>query len=179
MKRTVLGALLGLFLSACAAATSTTIASPTTPPITPTQAASPLPLPSTLPTLAAPTIVTPPPEQLSGAFPIIAIGSSRVRGLVQVGQRTDGGFDATVSVSGLTLGIPTLHTVHIHRGSCANPYAGTHQTVLGILGASAAGAGAFSAPIAATYLASGHYVIVYMTTAPRTIVGCANLGPLG
>jgi hypothetical protein len=188
VKRWVLGPLLALLLSACGAATSTTIAppfaaSPSPPPVAATPSPPPVaaalpPLPSTPPLAASPTPVPPPPRMLSGAFPILAIGGTRVRGLVQVGQRPGGGFDATVSVSGLPAGMPTLHTVHIHRGSCANPYAGAHQTVLGILGASATGVGAFSAPIAPTYLASGHYVIVYMTAAARTIVGCANLGPL-
>jgi hypothetical protein len=114
---------------------------------------------------------------LSGGFAIIPIGRSNVRGSVQVSQG-GGRFVATVSVGGLPTGMATLHTVHIHLGSCANPYAGMHLTVLGILGANGAGAGSFSAPLAGTYLSSGRYLIIYANLEATVIVGCANLGAL-
>jgi Cu/Zn superoxide dismutase len=80
---------------------------------------------------------------LSRTVPLIAIGGSRVSGFVQVTER-NGSFVATVSARGLT---PGLHTVHIHRGSCANPYAGVHLTVLGLLAADGSGAGTLTAGI--------------------------------
>ena len=111
---------------------------------------------------------------LTGTFPLIAIGGSHVSGLVQVTDR-DGSFVADVSVRGLPPGMSTLHTVHIHAGSCANPYGGLHLTVLGLLRAGPTGAGMLMAPLAPVYVANGHYVIVYANTAPQVILGCANL----
>jgi hypothetical protein len=114
---------------------------------------------------------------LGRSFPLIGIGGSSVTGVVQVTQR-GGGFVATVSARGLRAGVPTLHAVHVHLGSCASPYFGMHLTVLGFLNASAAGVGSLTAPVSPAYLSAGHYVILYATTAPQVIVACANLGPL-
>jgi hypothetical protein len=113
---------------------------------------------------------------ISRSFPLAGVGGN-VSGVVTVTNR-DGRFLATVSAHGLNMRMATLHTVHIHLGSCANPYGGMHVTVLGLLSASAAGAGMLTAPIAPVYLSSGHYVILYATSAPQVIVGCANIGPL-
>ena len=110
----------------------------------------------------------------SGSFPLLAIGGSHASGVVQVTDRA-GSFVATVSVQGLASGMQTLHAVHIHAGSCANPYGGLHLTVLGLLRGGPAGTGMLTAPLAPFYVASGHYVIVYANTAPQVIVGCANL----
>ena len=112
-----------------------------------------------------------------GTFPIVGIGRSGLSGLVQV-SHSGNGFVATVSVRGLPIGMATAHAVHIHLGSCANPYGGMHLTVLGILGTSAAGTGSLSAPLAGIYVSSGRYVIIYAGLAARVIVGCANLAAL-
>jgi Cu/Zn superoxide dismutase len=110
----------------------------------------------------------------TGTFPLLAIGGSHASGLVQVTER-DGSFVASVSIRGLASGMPTLHTVHIHAGSCSNPYAGRHLTVLGLLHASPTGAGSVTAPLAPFYVANGHYLIIYANTSPQVIVSCANL----
>jgi hypothetical protein len=112
---------------------------------------------------------------LSRNFPLVAIGGSRVAGLVQITDR-DGSFVAGVSVVGLRPG--TLHIIHVHAGSCANPYGGMHLTVLGLLHAGPGGAGSLTAGLASVYVASGRYIIVYATTSPQVIVGCANLTAL-
>lgn len=108
---------------------------------------------------------------VSRTVPLIAIGGSRVSGFVQVTEQ-NGSLGATVSARGLA---PGLHTVHIHRGSCANPYAGIHLTVLGLLAANDSGAGILTAGIGSVYVAPGRYVIVYASTTPQIIVGCADL----
>ncbi len=115
---------------------------------------------------------------MTGSFALMAVGGSFVRGVVQVTAR-DGVFTATVSAGGLPSGGSTLHTVHVHLGSCANPYAGVHLTVLGVLGTNAVGAGTLTARLAPVYVSAGHYVIVYASTLPQVIVGCANLAALG
>ena len=113
----------------------------------------------------------------SGSFPLLAVGGSHASGVVQVTDRA-GSVVATVSVQGLASGMQTLHAVHIHAGSCANPYGGLHLTVLGLLRSGPAGTGMLTAPLAPFYVANAHYVIVYANTAPQVIVGCANLMPL-
>src|SRR5438270_2455903 len=167
-------------LSACAPATGTTIAPTPVPFITPPTpsptVATPAPT-STPPAAAASAAALPVAMVRSGTFPLVAVSGSHASGLVQVTDRA-GSFVASVSVQGLASGMPTLHTVHIHAGSCANPYGGLHLTVLGLLHASAAGAGTLSAPLAPFYVANGHYVIVYANTSPQVIVGCANLTAL-
>ena len=114
---------------------------------------------------------------LSRSFSLIAVGGSFVNGVVQVTER-NGAFMATVSARGLPGG-SSLHTVHVHLGSCANPYAGMHLTGLGLLASNAAGAGSLTAALAPVYVATGHYVIVYSNASSQVIVGCANLAPLG
>ena len=110
----------------------------------------------------------------SASFPLLAIGGSHTSGVVQITDRA-GSFVATISVQGLASGMQTVHTVHIHAGSCANPYGGVHLTVLGLLRAGPGGAGTLTAPLAPFFVANAHYVIVYSNTAPQVIVGCANL----
>lgn len=112
----------------------------------------------------------------SRSFPLVAVGRSFVSGTVQVTER-NGAFTAFVSAGALPGGA-SLHTVHIHLGSCANPYAGMHLTVLGLLASNAAGAGSLIAPLAPVYVSAGHYVIVYSNASPQVIVGCANLTSL-
>ena len=113
---------------------------------------------------------------LTRTFALMSAGGSFVRGAVRVTER-NGVFTASVNATGL---LPsTLHTVHIHLGSCTNPYAGTHLTVLGVLDASAGGAGMLTAGLAPVYVSPGHYVIVYASTSPQLIIGCANLGSIG
>lgn len=106
----------------------------------------------------------------------MAVSGSFVTGVVQISER-NGAFAASVSARALPGG-SSLHAVHIHLGSCANPYAGMHLTVLGLLASNAAGAGSLSAPLAPVYVSAGHYVIVYSNASPQVIVGCANLAPL-
>ena len=136
-------------------------------------AASPPP-PAPAPAVAQPAA----PEVLSRGFVLMAVGGSFVRGRVEVIAR-NGATTATVSASGLPSGGSRLHTVHIHLGSCANPYGGMHLTVLGLLVASPAGTGTLTAPLAPVYVSAGHYVIVYASTSPQVIVACANLAALG
>ena len=173
-------------LSACTPATGTTTAPTPVPFITPaapfpsvaTPSPTSTPLPAALPPAGAASAAALPVAMVrSGTFPLVAVSGSHASGLVQVTDRA-GSFVASVSVQGLASGMPTLHTVHIHAGSCANPYGGLHLTVLGLLHASAAGAGTLSAPLAPFYVANGHYVIVYANTSPQVIVGCANLTSL-
>lgn len=85
----------------------------------------------------------------------------------------NGFLSATVVVHGVANG--SIHTVHIHLGSCANPYGGMHLTVLGLLAGDASNSGGFTAAIAPGYVSSGHYVIVYSTSSPIRIIACANL----
>jgi hypothetical protein len=113
----------------------------------------------------------------SVSFPLVAIGSSHASGVVQITDRA-GSFVATVSVQGLASGMQTLHSVHIHAGSCANPYGGLHLTVLGLLRAGPTGTGMLTAPLAPFYVANGHYLIVYSNALPQVIEGCANLMPV-
>jgi hypothetical protein len=145
-------------------------ASPSASPIP----ASPPPAAALPPVAAAPAAAPPAPTVRSAAFPLLAIGGSRVSGQVQVTER-DGAFVAGVSVRGLAAGTATLHAVHIHAGSCANPYGGIHLTVLGLLRTDPTGMGMLTAGLAPVYVANGRYVIVYSTTAPQVIVACANL----
>lgn len=184
MKRNALAALLATILAACGSLATvhpetapapinagTPVASPlisTPPPSSPQSAAA-------SPPAAAATAVAPSPTMLTRTVPLIAIGGSRTNGFVELTDR-NGSFVATVSAGGLA---PGLHTVHIHRGSCANPYAGTHLTVLGILGANASGAGTLVAGLGSVYLSPANYLIVYATTSPQVIVGCAGLVALG
>jgi hypothetical protein len=176
VKRLVLAALLMLVLSACASLATTSSSRLVAPSGAPIPAPrTPAPTPPTSPPMVAQPPPPPATRMLSGAFSIVAIGRSGVSGSVEVSQ-SGGRFVATVSARGLPLGMATLHTVHIHLGSCANPYGGAHLTVLGILGTNAGGTGSFSAPLAGTYVSSGRYVIIYASLAARTIIGCANLG---
>jgi hypothetical protein len=103
-----------------------------------------------------------------GLFPV----GSMVSGSVVV-VRTNTGLLATVFANGL---VPaSVHTVHIHRGNCANPYGGMHITVLGLMAGGPADNGVLTAPIAPVYLSPGHYVIVYATASAQRIIACANL----
>jgi hypothetical protein len=191
VKRILMAAILLPFLSACASLATVTAAhlpstAGPTQPAAITEAPSVLPetvvAPSATPAPTRPPVVAqpvPPPAPLmrSATFPIIAIGRRGVSGVVQISQ-SGSRFVASVSVRGLPTGMPTFHTVHIHAGSCSNPYGGMHLTVLGILGANATGAGSFSSALAGVYVTSGRYVIVYADLTARVIVGCANLAGL-
>ncbi len=115
--------------TACAPTTGTSI-TPTPIPSSTSPGASPASVtPTPTPT---PAPVPPAPVVLSRDFPLVGIGGSHVSGVVQVTDR-DGSFVVSVSARGFAPGITTIHTVHIHGGSCANPYAGVHLTVLGVL----------------------------------------------
>src|SRR5438132_2365991 len=116
-----------MVLAACAPTVGTSIA--------------PTPVPFMAPATPSPTATTPTPT------------SSHISGLVQVTDRA-GSFLADVSVRGLPKEMSTLHTVHIHAGSCANPYGGIHLTVLGLLRADSTGAGMLAAPLAPVYVRS-------------------------
>ena len=189
MKRNALAALLATILAACGSLTAVHPESAPAPINAATPAASSLtstPTPSSpqsaaayppaaSPPAAAATAVAAGPTMLTRTVALIAIGGSRTNGFVELTDR-NGSFVATVSAGGLA---PGLHTVHIHRGSCANPYAGMHLTVLGILAANASGAGTLVAGLGSVYLSPANYLIVYATTSPQVIVGCAGLVALG
>jgi hypothetical protein len=110
---------------------------------------------------------------MSRSFGLLPVGGSGTTGSVTVVNR-NGLFIATVAVYGIASG--SLHTVHIHFGSCMNAYGGMHLTVLGLMAGDASNSGGLGAAIAPVYLSSGHYVIVYATSSPQRIIACANLG---
>lgn len=179
MRRVFATALLMTVLTACASTTGSLIApTPASFITTPTPAPGiATPAPTSTPPAAAlpPTAAAPPvPMVLSRTFPLVGVGGSHASGLVQVTEG-EGAFVADVSVRGLASGAATLHAVHLHAGSCANPYGGVHLTVLGLLRVDTTGGGMLTAPLAPFYVANGHYVIVYASTSPQVIVGCANL----
>lgn len=167
MRRLFATGLLMTVLTACASTTGSSIA--------PTPGSF-ITTPTPSPGVATPTPSSTPPVAmvLSRTFPLVGVGGSHASGRVQVTER-EGAFVADVSVRGLASGAATLHTVHIHAGSCANPYGGVHLTVLGLLRVNTTGAGMLTAPLAPVYVANGHYVIVYANTSPQVILGCANL----
>lgn len=188
MKLLALG-LLAIGLAGCrdagAASSATATVSPTTAPASSSSAVSSIALPPTSTATPSPIprpLATPVPvprpviaPALSRGFAVLPFGGSQVSGVIAI--QSGVGFDtATVSLRGLAAS--GLHAIHVHLGSCANPYAGVHLTVLGFLGATSAGTGTLQAAIAPGYLSAGHYVIVYASTAPQRIVGCANLAPL-
>jgi hypothetical protein len=174
VRRLLTALLLTTVMSACGSTTGTSIA-PTPTPRIPAPAPSPTDLPPT-PT-STPPAAAPTPLVRTGIFQLVAIGGSHASGLVQVTER-NGSFVASVSVRGLAPGMASVHTVHIHAGTCANPYGGLHLTVLGLLRTGPTGAGMVTAPLAPFYVANGHYVIVYANTSAQVIVGCANLAAL-
>jgi len=120
-----------MVLAACAPTVGTSIA--------------PTPVPFIAAATPSPTATTPTPT------------SSHISGLVQVTDR-GGSFVADLSVRVLPAGMLTVHMVHIHAGSCANPYGGIHLTVLGLIRADSTGAGMLAAPLAPVYVANGRYV---------------------
>lgn len=86
-----------------------------------------------------------------------------------------GGFSVAVFATHL---VPmTAHAVHLHAGSCAFAYGGTHLISLGRIVAGGSGAGGLSTMVGFPYR-SGRYVIVYAGLTQGTILGCADLGPI-
>lgn len=112
---------------------------------------------------------------MSRSFALLPVAGSGAFGSVTVLQR-NGFFSATVVVHGVANG--SIHTVHIHLGSCANPYGGMHLTVLGLLAGDASNSGGLTAAIAPVYVSTGHYVIVYATNSPVSIIACTNLAAI-
>ncbi len=195
MTRLVLGGLIALVLSSCGSvavsssakdaaslpapsqtsavpAGATAVPSPS--PVGPQPTA---PSPTSAPALAppvrpAPLPPVPPAPVAIRMFGLVPVGGSMTSGSILV-QPVNGLLRATLSARGLLPG--TVHTVHIHLGTCANPYGGLHLTVLGLMFAASDGTGFLSAPIAPVYLSSGHYLIVYANNAPQRIIACANL----
>jgi hypothetical protein len=146
-------------------------------PSAPARLATPAPVPLTstpaTPALPPPPVV-PQPTVRDGAFPLIPFGMRGAVGSVVVSAQ-GGSFAVTVSARNLAPG--SMHTVHLHFGSCAGAYLGRHIVVLGTMTANGAGSGTVSASLGFPY-ATGRYVIVYSSLAAVTIIGCADLGPI-
>lgn len=186
MKRGLLTFVMASLLAGCGYASEPApvpITAPeTSPASTPTQTpggialpATPVPTATATPTTAVAVATAVPPAPAVGTFPVLPFGGTTVHGTLRV--QAGVGFDTSALVlNGLPVG--TVHAVHIHLGSCANPYGGVHLTVVGLLSAGPGGSGALAAPIAPTYLSAGHYLIVYASPSPQRIVACGNLGLL-
>ncbi len=189
MPRALLGGLIALLLCSCGSVAisnsakdaSSVLAPPETsatavpsPSQVAPQPAAPLPTrsPAPAPVRPAPLPPAPPAPVAIRMFGLVPVGGSMTSGSILV-QPVNGLLRATLSARGLLPG--TVHTVHIHLGTCANPYGGLHLTVLGVMFAASDGTGFLSAPIAPVYLSSGHYLIVYANNAPQRIIACANL----
>lgn len=112
---------------------------------------------------------------LTGSFPILPAGGSGVYGHVSVAVRAME-TDLSVSVGGLPA--MSSHAIHIHAGTCQNPYGGMHLYILGTLTANRFGNGVVNGFGPRPYAPYSRYVIVYASLAPDSIIGCANLGPV-
>ncbi|HEV1997136.1 MAG TPA: hypothetical protein VGR61_03270, partial [Candidatus Dormibacteraeota bacterium] len=100
-------------------------------------------------------------------------GDSRARGTVTLTVDGDAGR-AQISVVAAGLPPGSLHSVHLHFGSC--PSAGAHILVLGTLRADGAGSGSVSANVNAAFVGPGHFVIIYVGPTAGPLGACANLG---
>ncbi|HYM49921.1 MAG TPA: hypothetical protein VET65_05035 [Candidatus Limnocylindrales bacterium] len=129
--------------------------------------------PAALPALAAPPVVAQPAIR-EGTFPLVPVGMRGAMGSVTVTAQ-GGGF--SLSVSARHLAPLSLHTVHLHLGSCASAYVGRHLLVIGSVAANGGGVGSVSANLGFPYT-TGRYVIVYANANAVTIIGCADLGGL-
>ena len=159
------------------AVTTSPSAEPASPPPLPARptAAPTLGPPPTTPPVAAAAAPPPPAPVMSRTLFLSPVGGSGVSGTLAIVNQS-GAFTATVAVHGIANG--SLHTVHIHLGSCSNPYGGMHLTMIGLITGDSMGTGGVSARIAPVYLSSGHYVIVYGTSSPMRIIACANLAAM-
>jgi hypothetical protein len=83
-----------------------------------------------------------------------------------------GSYQLSVSAGGLPPG--SVHSVHLHFGSC--PSTGVHLAVLGSLVADAGGSGTMTVTISRPYSGSGRLVIVYVGPSAGALAGCAQLG---
>jgi hypothetical protein len=143
---------------------------------------APLPQATPVPVQPSPPAASAPPQPpvvgqpavRAGSFPLLPFGARGAVGSVMVSAQNRV-FSVAVSARNLAPG--SLHTVHLHAGSCAGAYLGRHILVLGTMAAGGAGAGSVSTSVAFPY-ASGRYVIVYSSLAAVTIIGCADLGPI-
>jgi hypothetical protein len=171
-----------LALAACgtvpaAIAAPAVITAPSTPE-PPAASPSPAVAATPAPTAAAVMATAVPPAAMAATFPLVAIGGSGVSGRVVVTAADARSFSVSLSLRGLPTGRLTAHTVHLHAGGCAAPYAGLHLTVLGTLLGDRSGAGGLEVTDPNRYVAPGRYLIVYATTSPAVILACADLGPL-
>jgi hypothetical protein len=114
----------------------------------------------------------------SASFPLLAVGGSGTGGSVGITALAARSFSVSLVVHGLPSGVLTAHTVHVHAGSCAAPYAGRHLYVLGTLVGDRQGMGTLHATGPGAYVAPGRYLIVYASSSPDVIVGCADLAPV-
>jgi len=105
----------------------------------------------------------------------MAFAGTRVRGSVSVSSQ---GSQTRFSVSVAGLSPFSTHAIHIHAGSCRNPYGGVHLYILGFPSAGRAGTVTLRGFGPSHYVAGQYYVIVYANTAPSLIIGCATLGAL-
>ena len=151
-----------------AGALSSTLSAPSPAEISPSP--SPIATPTVAPVPAAPTppLQAPPPAPLR--FPLVAV-SEPIVGQIAITPGA-GSYQLTVSASGLPPG--SVHSVHLHFGSC--PSAGVHLAVLGTLVANAGGSGSLTVTVARPYSGSGRFVIVYVGPSAGALAGCAQLG---
>lgn len=140
------------------------------PPAETSPSPSPAPSPSAT-AFQTPTAPPPsPPAPATLRFPLLAV-SEPVAGQVVITPGS-GSYQLSVNVSGLPPG--TVHSVHLHFGSC--PSTGVHLAVLGSLVADAGGVGSMTVTIARPYSGSGRFVIVYAGPSAGALAGCAQLG---
>lgn len=111
----------------------------------------------------------------SGTFDVRGVGGTRVGGTIHVVKQ---GSTALLSLNAHGLFARSEHSIHLHAGSCNNPYGGVHLYVLGTLFVNGSGSGTLRASEPFPYVGGRRYVIVYEGLVPSTIVGCANLGSI-
>ena len=194
MRQLVIPAILGgLFATACGTAAPIIASGPAS-----TQPAAPAPSPSSAPSppgataqavvpppaaSAAPVhtpVTTAPPAPMVVAIAPVSPSSFAIRPLV--GGGPDGSVTTSMSgmgshlhivITGLTPG--STHAVHDHLGNCSSASTTVHVAVLAVATADPRGTIVIDAAVPASESGSGRIVIVYLSSRPNLIVGCADL----
>lgn len=76
-------------------------------------------------------------------------------------------------ITGLSPG--STHAVHDHLGSCTSANTTAHLSVLAVATADARGTIVFDTGVPASQAGAGRILIVYLSSRPNLIVGCADL----
>jgi hypothetical protein len=134
------------------------------------------PIPTMTPDTATPApSVPPPPSQAASDVTTYAITALAAGGPTGTVSATPGSMVVTLRVTVLGLAPRSVHTIHDHLGSCASAPASRHLSVLTTAMADAAGMIRFDVAVPMFQSGSGRIVIVYATTRPDVITGCAQL----